>query len=142
MSRQKAFTDELWYEKTDTIYTIGLRDEVAAELAHISDLELPKEGEWVEKDSIIGRMETDQGEIDIYSPVDGTIVEVNTVVLDDPSLIIEDPSEGWLFQVESEEEPSEDEEEDSSESYEDEDDFEEDEDLDDDEDFLEEDEEE
>ena len=111
MSRQKAFTDELWYEKTDTIYTVGLRDDVAADLAHISDLELPKEGEWVEKDNIIGRMETDQGEIDIYSPVDGTIVEINRVILDDPSLIIEDPSEGWLFQVESEENPMDEEDE-------------------------------
>lgn len=107
MSRQKPFTEELWYEKEDTIITIGVIDEVAASIEEIESLELPSEGDHVDIDVILGSLETDQGTIDLYSPVSGVVLEVNHLILEDPTMIIEDPSEGWLIKVESEEDPEE-----------------------------------
>lgn len=111
MSRQKPFTEELYYEKEDTVLTIGVIEDIAASIESIDNLDLPNEGDHVDADSIIGSLETDQGIIELYSPVEGTILEVNPLVLEDPSFIIQDPSEGWLFKVESEEGPDDEEEE-------------------------------
>jgi len=119
MSRQKSFTDSLWYEKTDTIITVGVTEDLATSIESIEDIELPSEGDSVDVDTPIGTLETDQGTIDLYSPVNGVITEVNELVLEDPTLIIDDPSEGWLFKVESDEDP-----EDHLNEDEDEDDFE------------------
>lgn len=124
MSRQKPFTEELFYEKEDTLLTVGVIEDIAASIESIDNLDLPSEGDHVDTDAVIGSLETDQGIIELYSPVEGTIVEVNALVIEDPSFIIQDPSEGWLFKVESEADPEDEDEED----LEDEDD--EDEDLD------------
>ncbi|MEZ0391073.1 MAG: glycine cleavage system protein H, partial [Pseudobdellovibrionaceae bacterium] len=62
-----------------------------------------------------GSLETDEGPLDIYSPVAGNVVEVNNTVLEDPTLIQDDPYDAWLFKVESEDdyvEPDEEEEDD------------------------------
>jgi len=133
MSRQKPFTDALWYEKTDNIITVGVTEDLATSIEFIEAIELPSEGDSVDLDTVVGTLETDQGTIDIYSPVNGVVSEVNDLVLEDPSLIIDDPSENWLFKVESEEDP-----EDNFDSDQYEDDYEEDEDHDE-EDFEEED---
>ncbi len=42
-------------------------------------------GEKVEEDIAIGTIETDDGPLDIHSPVEGTVIEVNAQVLEDPS---------------------------------------------------------
>ncbi|MDW8190562.1 MAG: glycine cleavage system protein H [Pseudobdellovibrionaceae bacterium] len=105
MSRQKAFTDELCYFKEDNIFTVALTEDTAAELETIEDIELPQVGESVDHESVVGTLETDLGTIDLYSPVDGEVVEINDLVLEDPTIIIEDPEEGWLFKVESEDNP-------------------------------------
>jgi glycine cleavage system H protein len=125
MSRQKPFTDALWYEKADNIITVGVTEDLATSIESIEAIELPLEGDPVDIDTIVGTLETDQGTIDIYSPVNGVISEINDLVLEDPSLIVEDPSENWLFKVESEENPEDNF---DSDEYEDEDDYEEDED--------------
>lgn len=130
MSRQKPFTDELWYEKEDTIISVGLLEDVAAGLESIETLELPAEGDLVDIDTIIGSLETDQGTIDLYSPVNGVISEVNELIHEDPSLIIEDPLDSWMFKVESDEDPEDNEEEEEDDEDED-DENEEEDDLDD-----------
>lgn len=126
MSRQKPFTEELYYEKEDTVLTIGVIEDIAASIESIDNLELPNEGDPVDTDSVIGSIETDQGMIELFSPVEGTIIEVNALVLEDPSFIIQDPSEGWLFKVESDDGPEDEEEEEELDDEEDDEDMEED----------------
>ena len=121
MSRQKSFTDELWYENEDTVFTIGVQEDLAASIESISSLELPEEGDLVDTDTVLGRIETDQGTIELYSPVEGTVLEINHLVEEDPSFVVQDPSEGWLFKVESDDEPMEEEDEEEDEEEEDED---------------------
>lgn len=116
----KNFNHHMWYQEEDGLITIGINEEGLSDISEINSLDLPSEQEKVEADVAIGTLETDDGHLDIYSPVQGTIVEVNTQVIDDPSLIIEDPyEEGWLLKIEADEE---------IEDYEDEDDAEEDDD--------------
>ncbi len=128
MSDVRNFMGYLWVQEEDGVITIGINEEGLQDFEEISSVELPSEQERIEADVVIGTIETDDGPLDIYSPVSGTVVEINQQVIDDPSLIQEDPfEEGWLVRIEAEEELDEDEDEDDD----DDDDEEEDEDYDD-----------
>jgi glycine cleavage system H protein len=118
----------LWIQKEGDIYTIGLNEEVFEDFDKIITVDLPSENEEVESEVVIGTIETDEGPIDIYSPVSGTVVEINQAGVEDFSIITEDPSsEGWLIKIESTEDfEEEDFDEDEDEEDED-DDFDEDE---------------
>lgn len=120
----KNFNHHMWYREEDGVITVGINDEGLADITEITSVDLPPEQEKVEEDVAIGSIETDDGPLDIYSPVAGTVVEVNSHVLEDPSVIQDDPyEEGWLFRIEASEEiEDEDEDDDYDEDEEDEDD--------------------
>ncbi len=109
----KNFMGYMWLLEEDGITTIGINEEGLSDFEEISSIELPTEGDRVEADVVIGTIETDDGPLDIYAPVDGTVLEVNSNVIDDPSLIQEDCyDEGWLIRIEAEDSsPSDDEDE-------------------------------
>lgn len=128
----KNFMDYLWVQKEDNIYTIGINEDGLEDIESISSVDLPPEGEVVEADAVLGSLEIQSGPLDVYSPVSGTIVEINSAVVEDPSLIQDDPYDGWLLKIESEDELSDDEDEEDDEDLdEDEEDDEDDEDYDD-----------
>ncbi|MGZ3795643.1 MAG: glycine cleavage system protein H [Pseudobdellovibrionaceae bacterium] len=127
----RNFMGYMWIQEEDGIITIGINEEGLADFDEIASVELPAEQDKVEADEVCGTVETDDGPMDIYSPVSGTVIEVNAAVIDDPSLIQEDPfEEGWLLRIEAAEPLSEDE----DEEEEDDEDEDEDEDMDEDED--------
>lgn len=108
----KNFNHHMWYRDEAGIITIGINEEGLAEITEITSVDLPPEQEKVEEDVAIGVIETDDGPLNIYSPVAGTVIEVNASVLDEPSIIQEDPyEEGWLLRIEATEEIDEDEDE-------------------------------
>jgi glycine cleavage system H protein len=131
MGEQKNFMGYMWIQEEDGIYTIGINEEGLADFESITSVELPSENESVEEDVVLGTIETDDGPLDIYSPVSGTVIEVNSNVLEDPSLIVEDPlEEGWLVKIEADAESDDDEEDDEDDDdddFDDEDEEEEDE---------------
>ncbi|WP_374027841.1 glycine cleavage system protein H [Bdellovibrio bacteriovorus] len=107
----RNFMGYLWIRKEDGLITIGINEDGLEDFESISSVDLPAENEQVEEDVVIGTLETDDGPLDIYTPVAGTVVEVNSQVIDDPSLIMEDPyEEGWLIRIEADEEADEDDE--------------------------------
>lgn len=126
MSDVRNFMGYLWVQQTDGIVTIGINEDGLADFEEIQSIELPPEGEEIEADVVLGTVETDDGPLDIYSPVSGTVLEVNSQVIDEPSLIQEDPyEEGWLIKIEAEDDLGD---EDDDDDDEDEDNEEEDED--------------
>lgn len=126
----RNFMGYMWIQDEDGIITVGINEEGLADFEEITSVDLPAEQDKVEADEVCGTVETDDGPLDIYSPVSGTVIEVNSAVIDDPSLIQEDPfEEGWLIRVEASEPLDEDEDEED-----DDDDEEDDEDMEDDED--------
>jgi glycine cleavage system H protein len=114
----------MWMQNEDGVITIGINEEALEDFDEISSVDLSPEGEKVEAEAVIGTIETSDGPLDIYSPVDGAVLEVNSQVVEDPSIIMEDPyEEGWLLRIESEaasDDDDEDEEDDDDDDYEDE----------------------
>ena len=107
----KNFNVHMWYTEEDGIITIGINDEGLADITEITAVDLPAENENVAAEVAIGTIETDDGPLDIYSPVAGKVVEVNTQVQDEPTLIQEDNyEEGWLIRIEATEDIDEDDE--------------------------------
>ncbi len=118
----KNFMGYMWIQDEDGIITIGINEEGLQDFESISSVDLPAEQEKVDADVVIGTIETDDGPLDIYSPVAGTVVEVNQQVIDDPSLIQEDNfEEGWLVRIEADEDLDDEDEEDEDDEDEEED---------------------
>jgi glycine cleavage system H protein len=97
------FSEQMWLNIDDDIVTVGLLEDAAEDLTDEINLNLPEEDDVVLRGKVCGYIETDNGNINLYSPVSGTVVELNEAVLGNPDLIVEDPTdEGWLFRVEAE----------------------------------------
>ncbi|WP_295898817.1 glycine cleavage system protein H [uncultured Bdellovibrio sp.] len=128
----RNFMGYLWVRQEDGIITIGINEDGLEDFEEISSVELPAEQEKIDADVVIGTLETDDGPLDIYSPVSGTVIEVNSQVVEDPSIIMEDPyEEGWLIRLEADEDmddEDEDEDDDDDDDEDEDDDYEDDED--------------
>ncbi|MCR4427781.1 MAG: glycine cleavage system protein GcvH [Caldiserica bacterium] len=99
--------EDLWYHKEHfwvrmegDVATVGVTDFFQKLAGEISYLELPSEGDEYSQDDVVGTVETGKWVGKIYSPLSGTILEVNSQVVDTPSLANLDPyGEGWLFKL-------------------------------------------
>ncbi|WP_269937352.1 glycine cleavage system protein GcvH [Arthrobacter sp. HY1533] len=85
--------------------TIGVSAVAADALGDIVYVDLPEVGSTVTAGEACGEIESTKSVSDLYSPVTGTVTEVNTAVVDDPATVNSDPyGAGWLFKVEVESE--------------------------------------
>ncbi|GAA3217694.1 glycine cleavage system protein GcvH [Nonomuraea helvata] len=80
--------------------TVGVTAFAAESLGDVVFVQLPEVGSTVEAGDSVGEVESTKSVNEIYTPVGGEIVEVNQVVVDDPSLVNSDPyGDGWMFRV-------------------------------------------
>src|SRR5690606_4430059 len=81
--------------------TVGVTSVAADALGDVVYLELPEVGATIEAGTVIGEIESTKSVSELYSPVSGTIVEVNQAAIDDPAVVNSEPfGAGWLFKVE------------------------------------------
>lgn len=79
---------------------VGISDHAQAELTDIVFVELPAMGAEVQAGHPIAVVESVKAASDIYSPVSGTVIEVNNALTSNPALVNTDPyGEGWLYIV-------------------------------------------
>ncbi|KGM57419.1 glycine cleavage system protein H [Lysobacter arseniciresistens ZS79] len=84
--------------------TIGISDHAQGLLGDLVYVELPGVGDRVEAGTACAVVESVKAASDVYAPVSGTVVEVNSALGDKPETINEDAfGEGWLFTVEMDE---------------------------------------
>ncbi len=81
--------------------TVGISDHAQRLLGDLVYVELPAVGDTVQAGNAAAVVESVKAASDVYSPVSGTVVEVNEALADKPETINEDAyGEGWLFVVE------------------------------------------
>ncbi len=91
-----------WIMIEDGVITIGINEAGLEEFTEVNAANLPSETDEVITDEVCGELDTDQGPMNLYSPVEGIVLEVNEAVVENPSLIMEDCyGDGWLFKVEA-----------------------------------------
>nr|WP_062335998.1 glycine cleavage system protein GcvH [Herbidospora sakaeratensis] len=82
--------------------TVGITAYAAEQLGDVVFVQLPEVGRQVEAGEAIAEVESTKSVSDIYAPVGGEIVAVNTALDEDPSLVNSNPyADGWLFEMRS-----------------------------------------
>ena len=89
-----------WVKVEGNIAVIGVSDFAQAEMGDITYVDLPDEGDELEKGEDFGALESVKASSELYTPVSGKVVEVNTALEDAPELINEDAFENWIIKVE------------------------------------------
>ena len=89
-----------WVRTEGDTATIGITDYAQEELGDIVFVELPEEGATFDAGDSLGTLESVKAVSDIYTPVGGEVVEVNSGLDDSPERINEDPyGEGWIAKL-------------------------------------------
>ena len=89
-----------WLSLEGDIATVGITDHAQAELTDVVFVELPETGREVTAGEPAAVVESVKAASDIYAPVAGEIIEVNTNLESDPALLNTSPHEdGWIFKI-------------------------------------------
>jgi glycine cleavage system H protein len=92
--------DHEWVRVDGDVATVGISDHAQEALGDIVFAEVPDAGKSVAKGDDAAVVESVKAASDVYAPVSGEVVEGNSALADDPSLINRDPEgEGWFFKL-------------------------------------------
>ena len=81
--------------------TVGISDHAQGLLGDLVYVELPNVGDQIQAGNACAVVESVKAASDVYAPVSGKVVEVNTALADKPETINEDAyGDGWLFVIE------------------------------------------
>lgn len=93
--------DHEWAHVNGAIATIGITEFAVESLGEVVYVELPDTGKKLIQFEAFGVVESVKAVSDLYSPVSGTIIEVNNSLSDDTTSINRKPlNDGWLIKVE------------------------------------------
>ncbi|MGB1178596.1 MAG: glycine cleavage system protein GcvH, partial [Lentibacter algarum] len=95
------FTEEHeWLREEDGLIVVGITEHASEQLGDVVFIDLPEEGTEVTKDEEICVIESVKAASDILAPLDGEIVEVNSMLVDEPSKVNDDPlGDAWFFKM-------------------------------------------
>ena len=82
------------------VATIGISEFAARQLGHVVYVDMPEADDDVTKGEDFGAIESVKAASDLYSPVSGSVIEINEALIDNPRLINEDPMNNWIIKVE------------------------------------------
>ncbi len=95
------YTDQHeWVQLEGERATVGITEHAQKELGDIVFVELPKIGDPVEAGKPCGTVESVKAVSEIFSPVTGQVLEVNSALLESPEWINQDPhGKAWMFRI-------------------------------------------
>lgn len=92
--------DHEWIKLEGDMAIIGITDFAQSQLTDIVFIELPEVGKKVEQHKQIAVIESVKSVSDVFSPMSGEVVEVNSKLSDNPEIINKDPyGEGWIAKI-------------------------------------------
>lgn len=96
----KYTKDHEWIRVEGNEAYIGITDFAQGELGDIVYVEIETEGEELNKEEIFGTVEAVKTVSDLFMPVSGKVVEVNSKLESNPEVVNKDPyGEGWMIKV-------------------------------------------
>ncbi len=100
MSTRVYAASHEWVEVNGDIATVGISDFAQAELGDITYIELPEVGAQLTVGKEFGSVESVKAASDVYSPVNGEVVEVNSALDANPEVVNTAPyTDGWMIKV-------------------------------------------
>lgn len=93
--------EHIWIRVEGGRAVVGVTDYAQEQLGTISAIELPDTGDELDQDDSFGTVEARKTVADLYAPLSGVVLEVNTEVVDSPEIVNDDPYDGgWLLVME------------------------------------------
>jgi glycine cleavage system H protein len=101
LSKYRFSQTHEWVTENGEGALIGISDYAQSQLGDVIYVELPRPGTEVSQGSKFGVIESVKAASDLYSPVNGRVVEANPLLTDRPELINSDPQgDGWMLRLE------------------------------------------
>ena len=92
--------DHEWLSINNDTITIGITAHAQSSLGEIVYVELPEVGDTFSKGDVFAVVESVKAASDVYAPIEGEVVEINSVLTDTPGLINDDPEQdGWFIKL-------------------------------------------
>jgi glycine cleavage system H protein len=92
--------DHEWISVQDSEGTVGITDYAQHELGDVVYVDLPEVGDSLEANEPFGSVESVKAVSEIFAPVSGEIIEINSKLLDSPEMINESPHEqAWMVKL-------------------------------------------
>ncbi|MBN2317543.1 MAG: glycine cleavage system protein GcvH [Acidobacteria bacterium] len=93
-------TDHEWISVQDSIATIGITDYAQHELGDVVFVDLPEVGDSFETNEPFGSVESVKAVSEIFCPVSGEVIEINSTLVANPELINESPHDrAWMIKI-------------------------------------------
>jgi len=94
-------TDHEWARLAGSRVRVGITDYAQDALGDVVYVDLPELGRTVEAGAALGEVESTKSVSEVYAPVGGTVVDVNTELADAPERLNQDPyGQGWICEIE------------------------------------------
>jgi glycine cleavage system H protein len=99
----KYTTDHEWVRQgNESTVRVGITDYAAEQLGDIVFVSLPGVGDEINAGDACGELESTKSVSDLFAPVSGSVIAVNTQLEDSPESVNSDPyGDGWLFEVQT-----------------------------------------
>nr|WP_254250333.1 glycine cleavage system protein GcvH [Macrococcus equipercicus] len=98
----KFSKDHEWVKTEGTVNTIGITDFAQSELGDIVFVELPEVGDDITAGQPFGSVESVKTVSELYAPISGKVVEVNSALENSPEFVNESPYDNaWMVKVEA-----------------------------------------
>jgi len=93
--------DHEWVRQEGNLVTVGITQFAVDQLGDVTQVDLPREGEALKKRDVLGSVESVKAVSDVYAPISGKVVKVNSPLQDSPEYLNEEPYDGgWMIQIE------------------------------------------
>lgn len=100
MAETRFTKDHEWVQLNGSTATIGITDHAQQALGDVVYVDLPEAGRTVEAGEPCAVVESVKAASDVYAPLDGTVINRNDMLVDDPTLVNRAPQEkGWFFKL-------------------------------------------
>lgn len=101
MAEMRFTKDHEWVRMDGDAATVGITDHAQNALGDVVFVDLPEVGRVVAAGEACAVVESVKAASDVYAPIAGKIVEVNSGLTENPGLINSEPTgEGWFFKIE------------------------------------------
>jgi glycine cleavage system H protein len=95
----KYTKDHEWLDVSGDRASVGITDYAQQQLGDVVYLELPQVGTTLKQGQSFGTIESVKAVSELYSPVSGAVVEVNTALKDKPETVNTDPHTSWMIRL-------------------------------------------
>tara|TARA_B100000927_G_scaffold284627_1_gene273767 strand:- start:403 stop:783 length:381 start_codon:yes stop_codon:yes gene_type:complete len=97
-----SYTEEHEWVKLDgNIATVGITDFAQSELGDIVYIEIDSLDSEINSNDVFGTVEAVKTVSDLFMPLNGKVIEVNTLLEDAPEIVNDDPyGQGWIIKIE------------------------------------------